>query len=159
MGGLPIGSTPEEEDKRWEEEPTPAGNGQWRYNPLGPRLTVVETVYYQPGERGVEESVESRYSVLLTKDDQPYKRRLKIEKGEQWNPLDTAWIREISLLHVTNEEKPETKIQLEIAFLNNDMFPCLLLPPRESFRIRPGRSMFIRSPQGDAWITITAFPA
>jgi len=69
--------------------------------PVGDRLTVVETVYHQPeGEEPT--AVESRYSRRLLTNEQLFQRRCRA--GAQWQPLDTGWVDAAGLLVIENRE-------------------------------------------------------
>lgn len=137
------------------------------------RITVVETIYYQPfGDQAT--SVESKFDRILDSvDEQPYSRKCKAT--EEWQSLDTGWVKTCSMLSIENnegkfaqriptpEERDEAKAKvLELAYSGEyvDEDTWLILPG-ESMRGLPAdlSRLLIRCRKGSAKFTVTAFPA
>lgn len=67
----------------------------------GPRLSIVERVYYQH-HADVPAFSERQWSRWLKTTEQPYQRQLVV--NTDWQPLDYGWIEKPSLFIVTNEQ-------------------------------------------------------
>lgn len=155
-GAITEGTTP-----KLAEKPVPI---------VKDRITVVESLYYQPFG-GNPSVIDCRYDRWLDcVDEQPYSRKSKV--GEEWIPLDIGWITACGLLHIENnegkfpfriptaEEKAESNAKvLEINYAGSER--CLLVPPGESTRIIPShpKDLLIRCRKGQAKFTVTAFPS
>lgn len=64
------------------------------------RVTIVTCLYHQAdGMQAVE--FEGRYNRTLSSDDAQYLRPVKIA---DWQPLDTAWIKQAGVVAVRNDE-------------------------------------------------------
>lgn len=146
-----------------------------RRGPQFPRLTVVESVYFEsPGHQPI--LVPTQTARTLASDEQPYQRQLLI--GETWTRLDTGWIQEASLLVLTNDEgRPERGPSVDAGALagrvvelvcrntiigdGESIEPEWLLPPGESFRGTPARpgAIYLRCRQGAVRCTLTLFPS
>lgn len=134
------------------------------------RLSVLNTVYHQPaGEQPM--AVVGNYCRWLESDEQPFSRRLRI--GEEWQAIETGWIRHAGLVVLKNDEGVFDQVQpteqermdaqakvLEVS--------CSSGPPEAQWLVRPGESLpatpastmrlQIRCRQGQARCTVTAFP-
>lgn len=80
----------ESEVTMWDDVPTPKGEGDEVRPIIGPRLTVVQTVYHQRPDMPPT-SRESRWDCLLVDDEQPYYREMTIASGSE-KTLETGWI-------------------------------------------------------------------
>jgi hypothetical protein len=65
------------------------------------RLMVVEMLYHQSIE-DQPTAFETRFARWLQTDEQPYVRKAKAT--EEWQPLDTGWLQESSMLLISNVE-------------------------------------------------------
>lgn len=137
------------------------------------RNVVVESVYHQPID-GPPVVVESKYAKALESEDQPYgPRRVKI--GTDWTLLDTGWVKDISILTISNDEgrmlqviPNEVQLHLinsrivEMAYLDESgkWVPVERIHAGESRRGRPlpGAKTALRCLNGTAKVTYTAFP-
>lgn len=136
------------------------------------RITVVETVYHQtvPDQ---PTALESRFSRFLASDEQVYVRRLTV--GEDWQRLDTGWLKVASLLLVSNDEGRGQQVQptdqeradiaarvIEVAHgeYRSAILPDWLIPPGESLRGCPASlgNIWLRCRQGVARCTVVLFP-
>ncbi len=134
------------------------------------RIVVVETVHFQ-GE-GEPVTIDSRWSKVVASEDQPYVRRFKV--GAEWQRLDEGWVRECSQLTLSHEspsyqvnpteeqrkEDETVTIEVGLRMADGHVEPALLLPSRESLRVRPkdSGSWFVRSTGRPAWCTVSVFP-
>lgn len=78
---------------------------------LGARLTVVQSIYYQsPGLDANQR--ETKYSVEIDQDEQPYYRQL-ILKSSNSEPtsIETGWVEDVGTLLIENLEGKFTQVQ------------------------------------------------
>ena len=135
---------------------------------LKPRLTVLETVYYQePG--GEPTWFPAPFSIMLESAEQPCIRKLKI--GQILQSLDT-WLSSVSELVIRNdegtyrdkpgrpseEEREDMKKRIIEVYLTGH--PSLYVRPGRSCRFEPVRfqGVQLRCQHGEARVTIAAFP-
>ena len=133
------------------------------------RITVVETVYYQPqGDDAT--AIDGSYSRELNSHEQIYRRNCEV--GEEWEPLDSGWIDRAGLLVVKNteglnqqrmptgEEKEELKRKvLQIAYKGEEDC-CWLIPPGESMRGLPShiKCLVVRCKRGTCSFSVHVIP-
>lgn len=129
------------------------------------KLTVVQTVYYQPqGRKAV--STSTRHSRLLGGSEDPYSRHLSL--GKNWEKVDLGWVKTPGICVLTNRTKGEI---LEIgvctggmekiesgAFIQGWTLPLFLVHPDDSFRYTPapGVELYIRFRDGVGEVSVTA---
>lgn len=149
------------------------------------RITVVETVCYQPaGEEAV--SFESRYNrKLVSTEEEPYRRKCKA--GPEWERLDLGWAgdgpgvglllienREGSFQHTSPTKEERERVEsliLEVGVLvgfdtdSRDQCSKVIevvdrIRPRESRRSEPAYpdKLYIRCLDGEARFVITVIP-
>lgn len=146
-----------------------------------PRLVVADVLYYQPAG-GAPVSRESRFSRWLddAAGDGVYVRP-RATALEEWQPLDTGWVRECAQLLLENLEGKFTQlvptqeereaaarlvIQLGIGPEPGTEDPWITafaeVPPGESCRLRPcggpGTGYYVRCPVGPAKYAVTLVP-
>ncbi len=153
-------------------EPQPVSLTPGDPSKIKPRLTIVETVSYQPPNRQASQ-VSSGFSRDLETYEQPYEREMVAT--EEWQPLinEQCWVKECSLVHVTNEEgrylqvNPSEEEQeataakvLEISFGTANLLGHWEVRPGEAFRGTPShpKALFIRCRSGEACFTLHVFP-
>lgn len=136
------------------------------------RLTVVEHVYYQPREGGPTQ-VSSRFARPCEEDEQSFSRFFNV--GEEWVPLELAWIERAGQIALANTEGKFTLIPsseerrevegrvIEVGawdFLATRIAPFLLIRPGESARFEPADAKHIRlrCRRGEARVKVDAFP-
>lgn len=112
---------------------------------LPPRLIVNSNLYHRDTTSKVK-SNPSRFVRILKGNDDPYIRRMIV--GEEWIPVDTAWIKQIGYLRIRNEGgKPfnsvpsQEQIQEEMSRIL-DIGYLLNLPEKEDKIHKTRRTMF-----------------
>ena len=76
--------------------------------PVGARLTIVQSIYYQSPGLDPDQR-ESRYDVEVNADEQPYYRRLTLEPdGIEF--IDTQWVDDPGCLLIENLEGQQTQM-------------------------------------------------
>lgn len=161
---------PENEASDQDQEPTGMKPGD--PTQIQPRLTIVETVYYQTPNTPASQ-VSSSFMRSLETHEQPYER--KMVATEEWQPLinEQCWVKECSLILVTNEEGRYLQVNpteeereataakvLEISFDITNLTGDWEVPPGETFRGNPRhpQALFIRCRSGEARFTLHVFP-
>lgn len=160
--------------------PSKAGKGTWNEGTVLKdlnRLTVVETIYHQRGEKRPN-YVEARYDFELGSTEQAYQRELEV--GPNWQKLDMGWVKNWSILHIKNEEGARIRkllnktqqaveqdnhtIEVGIKLANEDedgeYQPLWVIPPSQDCRLQPfdPSLLYIRCRNGKADCTVTLFP-
>lgn len=139
------------------------------------RFLVNETVVYAvTGSQAVELVAhrDASFTRLLSTDEQPYRRQLKIK--EEWQRLDCGWAGERpSQVVLCNEEgqfaggipTAEKRAEvfargIEVAVLTEDgrMAPFARVRPLESMRLEPAATLHARCLAGEAKVTLAAVP-
>lgn len=75
---------------------------------MNQRVTVIDSVYYQSADTPAT-SVDSRFTIIPSTDEQPYLRRIKV--GKEWTEIDLGWLKELDYLSqilIKNEEEIQT---------------------------------------------------
>jgi hypothetical protein len=130
------------------------------------RLVVVEQVHHQ--EQGAEPtSLDTRYSLELSSEEQPYLRRLSI--GEELSRMDFGWTREPVLLvlrherlvravHPSEAERAADEARRVVLLVGDRAFAEVR--PGSSLRFEPsaGAELNVRCTQGTAKCTIMVVP-
>lgn len=130
------------------------------------RLVVVEQVHHQ--ERGAQPtSLDTRYAVELSSEEQPYLRRLSV--GEELSRMDFGWAREPALL-VLRHERPARSVHpgaeesaadeaRRVEVLVGDR-AFAVVRPGCSLRLEPsaGAELNVRCTQGAAKCTLMVVP-
>lgn len=146
---------------------------------LKDRLTVVETVYFQPVE-GEGAATETRFSRWLkSRDEQPCMRsyRGKQVATQDWVLLEGLWVEHCGQLVITNDEgkgllvNPSAEEQelishrvLEVGLFHpvtpNTPLAFAIIPPGESARFYPANlaGLRLRCREGTARYTVAAYP-
>lgn len=140
------------------------------FPPLHNRLTVVDSVYYQPTDGSPTTAMgdASRFSRELQSDEQPYERHKLAKDG--WEPLDHGWIDRCGMLVLRNDEghfavnpTPEQRAAvfervIEVSF--GDDKCRILVPPLETCRFYPDDvcCMQLRCRTGTARYTLYLVP-
>lgn len=133
------------------------------------RVTVVQHVYhYRPGKQAVSKS--HRFCrTLKSGDEQAYSRELTV--AEEWTQLDLGWVKEASVLVLSNEEKSGEPVELALLPPNYGKseefasdYPLIIIRPKESQRLELSRidSVVVRLrgyTGASAKISIFAVPA
>ena len=142
---------------------------------IGKHLTVVETIYHHAHDGTNPLDVDSRYSIIVTSDQEPYDRTLKV--GEEWIPLRDKhnWIEvgtPIAMLAVGNpngkfpfvlpteeERKAEEAKILELKYEGTDI-PFTEIPVGQNCRFKPidFEKIQIRCRAGKAKFDLSVFP-
>ncbi len=128
------------------------------------RVTVVDQTTYQSDEVMLPLS-DQPYSFSVTSDERPYQRVYTV--NEDWQPLDTGWVKEPHMLIVRNlpsnratyptkEEANEAASAVVDLAVDMVIFGCV--PVGESVRMYPITQLFARSRKGTAKISVTAVP-
>lgn len=86
----------------WEEAHPVPGEVDVPKQVLGPRLTVVQSVYHQRPDMNPTQ-YENRWDILLTEDDQPYYRERTLPTGERHN-IECGWVEHPGVLLIANQE-------------------------------------------------------
>ena len=147
------------------------------------RLVVVESLYHC-GEVGTPTNHDTRFNRILATDEQPYSR-IGIQLTEQWQPLQTGWLKDASMLVLTNlkaERRTLTAkgvpnpvqallpdktgwVEVGLAFTGlNDEIACQLpfahLPPGETLRFSPTNlnQLLLRCAHGTARCNLLLLP-
>lgn len=135
------------------------------------RIVVTGYVYHQPATEQPF-SVNLGFSRQLESDEQPWIRKIKI--GEEWQPLDPGWVKEVALLVLVNDEgehrfqrvpteqeKQDMKDRIvELGYLSPAQAkPNWLIPPGENFRGMPVdlASLRVRCRRGEARCVLYLF--
>jgi hypothetical protein len=137
----------------------------------GSRLAIVETLYYQQ-EDAQPISHDHRFSKPISSSEQAYLRLTFV--GEEWQKVDTGWVKECSVIIIKNEsgkfskiptedkKEAESKKVLEISIVphSSPAFACIIIPPQESARFTPKEisCLKIRCAKGESRYTIIAVP-
>jgi len=151
------------------------------------RLTVVESVYYQPphGIGEVTPPMETRFSRPIESDESPY-RRVSVTIGSEWTKLDCGWLEDLPCGHLviqnmegkftqripTAEQILESQSRvIELKFLpESDFVPerellsttpvHIVIPAKESCRFQPQslKNLYLRCRNGEAKYTLTLIP-
>jgi len=129
---------------------------------LNDLLTVVESVYFHPANRGIRQ-VDSRWCRnLLGVGEQPYERYLKA--SPQWQPVDLGWIQEVGMMVIRNEEGISEGLVImplpldvldrfiEVAYEGAKDGDSVMILPGEAlpFYPRTPKNLRIRCPSGTA---------
>jgi hypothetical protein len=133
---------------------------------MAARLVVVEQVHHQ--EQGsAPVSLDTRYTVELSSDEEPYVRRLNV--GEETARLDFGWAKDPAML-VLRHERPVRSVHpgAEEAAADEARRVVLLVGDRAFAAVRPGCSLRmeptagaelnVRCTQGSAKCTIMVVP-
>lgn len=133
------------------------------------RITVVESLYYQPPNGGSPASYGSQFARWVGTSEQPYVRRTQTHDAE-WHPLDTGWVRNDALLLLSNEsgknmEVNPTKEELERIsrqVLELSVAPDLpafcSIPPGESARFQMRGKLYLRSTVPNVFYLLHVLP-
>ncbi len=133
------------------------------------KIVVKETTYWQ--SRGSNpQSVSASFSRLVNSEEQPYIRtRLKV--SEEWQPLDTGWLKGTSMVIVENlpevrqtiptpEQIKAAKAKILEVGTSDSVFCHVLVG--ESIRISPPygnvNGLRMRCLSGITSVTVTALP-
>ena len=115
------------------------------------RMTVVEHVYHQ-AEDAPAVLTERRWSAWLKTNEQPYGRR-DVKVGVAWQPLDTGWVKNPSLLILENTGQEVLSLGI-----GNPPVPFAWIEPGQDARFSPCGPLAIDCPDGETTYTIMAFP-
>lgn len=131
-----------------------------------PRITVVEQVYYQPNEEGVEPlCIPSGFCYAPESDEQPYTRHVRLR--DCWQEIDTGWYspEKVGLLIVTNNSQDVIEVGVRVG---ESVTPISILLPEESIRVRPydvemfslrmARTSIVNTSPASAKVTINILP-
>lgn len=147
------------------EAPVPPPSNE----PLPPRITVVEHIYYQAGNDQATQT-SNTYSRELSDNEQPYYRKAKATGEKQ--SVDLGWIEKCGLLSISNLEvldsqtTPSQKERdelsrkiLEVGWRGCAKSTCLI-PPGESMRFYPRdpSDLIVRSRYKTINYSVTAYP-
>lgn len=135
---------------------------------LKPRLTILETLYYQE-PRSEPVSFSCPHSLLLISEEQPCIRRLRV--GSTRQPLGT-WLATVSELVIRNDEgnyaehqgnPTESEVrerERRVIEVYQDGILLAYVPPTRSCRFLPVHfaGIELRCQQGVAQVTVAAFP-
>lgn len=141
------------------------------------RLTVIETIYYQPfGEEA--SASDNRYSCELKTSGQQLYGPRKLKATQEWQQLDVGWLKDglAGMFSIKNieglvrEKLPSadelkevaTRI-IEITYDPEDDREnplCWEIPPGQSFQGKPSHidKLYIRTQFGTAKYLLTVFP-
>lgn len=139
--------------------------------PNKPRLTVLDTIYYQaPGDDPV--AFKGPFARLLESEEQPCIRKLVV--GEPWQAVEGLWLSAAGLLGVRNDEgtftgvipTPEQRQEVaarivEVGVVDVERVTRFaFLRPGESCRFEPAdmAALRLRCQRGQAKVTVAAFP-
>lgn len=137
--------------------------------PARDQLTVVETVYHlASGEEPT--AAEVRFVRELETVEQPYVRKLVI--GEEWQPLDFGWVKDIGMFVLRNDEgaglqtmptdEERAAIMAKVLELGTAAWDnCRwLIFPQDAFRATPKviEGLVVRCLSGKAKATIYVYP-
>jgi hypothetical protein len=140
---------------------------------MNSRITVVETVYHQPGDMQPS-SVSPRFTRWLGSDEQPYIRTITLT--EEWVALDQGWLKgQCGMVVIENEESkrltfiptPDEQDEIEARVIEvgyrghkDQGGGSFLVYPRENLRITPSDPdrIELRCRQGKARCTLHVYP-
>ena len=131
-------------------------------------LTVVEQVYYRARDENPTH-IETRYSRVLSTDEQIYVRRLNV--GEEWYDIGTGWIERCAMIVIQNEEgkglqqiptvEQQKEIDSRVVELGYGEIALFKILPKESFRGTPSldfKKLMVMCINGTARIRIHLIP-
>lgn len=139
------------------------------------RITVINTVCHQ-GSDGTATSSDCKFAHVLSIDEQPYCRTLKV--GEEWQLVDMGWLTGASMVVLENKglatqvkgiptflqkaEAAEVVVYVGVRDGGPDTQPYMV----EFAKILPGHcnmltslgGLYVRCRKGTVKLSITAFP-
>jgi len=119
------------------------------------RLTVVDTVYYQPP--GCSPTcAEGHFSRAVETDEQVWARQTSA--GENWSPLQVGWVKKASSLLIINSKSSPGP--MELADSREPVRPFAVIRPGESARFEPAdpETLVIRCTAGAGRYELTLIP-
>lgn len=137
-------------------------------SPNSPRITVLDTLYYQcPGTQPF--NVGGSTSKFLKSSEQPYYRR--IEVGTELTKVDAGWLKECGMLFIKNEgldqpttiptpQESEERAARVLEIYNGSGSKPWLLDPNDSFKGRPSNldDLYIRCQFGTTRVLLYILP-
>ncbi|MFA5376323.1 MAG: hypothetical protein WC455_11315 [Dehalococcoidia bacterium] len=120
------------------------------------RITVVEHVYHQVAGHDPT-AIDSVFTREVTETEQVYTRKSPKGLSTEWEPLDTGWVKDPSMIFICNDAKEGT---IEIMFLGGAVMDRLLVLPSETQRLTvpDATRLRIRRQEGIGQYTLTAIP-
>lgn len=130
------------------------------------RITYLLTIHH---EYSADKpfTIDHRFSDRLATSEQSYNRIIKV--GEQWQSVDTAWVKELSFLVLVNNkpkylsnpsEEQKAEDAKKIVELGYPGTPPWIIRPGRPFVAEPSelQDCKIRCQQGIAEVTVSAIP-